>query len=178
RETRPRRPRGIGRAQRDRVALRRDRREGAGGREGGRAHAPGQAVVSDRSAFESDWRAVSSPAARSPCSRTRTRTASIVNAAGSSASPTSSQRSGVDTGAPGCGRTEYVDAIVLPSPFWFASINTPRRRAFDHSVVASFGCVRTIAPATISAKRRVSAYVERRSSGTRTWKPLPPDVLG
>ena len=69
------------------------------------------------------------------------------------------------------------DAIVLPSPFWFESIRTPRRRAFDHSVVASFGCVRAIAPATISANARVSSYVERRSIGTRTWKPLPPRRL-
>ena len=37
---------------------------------------------------------------------TRSSTASIVNAAGSSVSFTSSQRSGVETGAPGCGRTE------------------------------------------------------------------------
>ena len=38
---------------------------------------------------------------------TRLRTTSIVNAAGSSDSFTSSQRSGVDTGAPSFGRTEY-----------------------------------------------------------------------
>ena len=44
-----------------------------------------------------------------------------MNAYGSSRSFTSSQRSGVDTGAPGRGRTEYTDAIVFPSPFWFAS---------------------------------------------------------
>ena len=68
--------------------------------------------------------------------------------------PTSS---GVETGAPGRGRTEYADAIVLPSPFWFASISTPRRVAFDHSVVASFGCVRAIAPATCSANARESS---------------------
>ena len=70
---------------------------------------------------------------------------------------TSSQRSGVDTGAFGFGRTEYTDAIVFPSPFWFESMSTPRRRAFDHSVVASFGWARAIAPATISANWRESA---------------------
>ena len=68
----------------------------------------------------------------------------MVNAAGLQPA-TSSQRSGVDTGAFGFGRTEYTDAIVFPSPFWFESISTPRRRAFDHSVVASFGCARAIA---------------------------------
>ena len=62
-------------------------------------------------------------------------------------------------GAPGRGRTEYADAIVLPSPFWFASMSTPRRFAFVHSVVARPRCVRAIAPATISANWRVSAYV-------------------
>ena len=29
------------------------------------------------------------------------------------------------------------EAIVRPGPFWLASIRTPRRRAFDHSVVIS-----------------------------------------
>ena len=42
----------------------------------------------------------------SPCSATRAGTTSIVNAAGSSGSSTSSQRSGVETGAPAFGRTE------------------------------------------------------------------------
>ena len=37
-----------------------------------------------------------------------------------------------------------------------------------HSVVASLGCVRAIAPATISEKERVSSNVERRSIGTST----------
>jgi hypothetical protein len=49
---------------------------------------------------------VSTPAKRSPCLRTRPSTTSMVNAAGSSDSFTSSQRSGVETGAPGRGRTE------------------------------------------------------------------------
>ena len=40
-------------------------------------------------------------------------------------------------------------------------MSTPRRRDFDHSVVASFGCVRAIAPATCSEKVRVSSNVER-----------------
>ena len=40
-----------------------------------------------------------------------------MNESGSSFSFTSSQRNGVETGAPGRGRTEYTDAIVLPSPF-------------------------------------------------------------
>ena len=70
---------------------------------------------------------------------------------------TSSQRRGVETGAFGFGRTEYTEAIVFPSPFWFESMSTPRRRAFDHSVVASFGWARAIAPATISANWRESA---------------------
>ena len=49
---------------------------------------------------------VSTPSKRSPISRTRSSTTSIVNDAGSSRSSTSSQRSGVDTGAPARGRTE------------------------------------------------------------------------
>ena len=61
----------------------------------------------------------------------------MVNAPGSSSSVTSSQRSGVETGAPAPGRTEYALAIVLPSPFWLASMRTPRRFAFAHSVVTS-----------------------------------------
>ena len=80
-----------------------------------------------------------------------------MNAAGSSDSFTSSQRSGVETGAPGFGRTEYADAIVFPSPFWFESIRTPRRFAFVHSVVTSPGCARASAPATISENSRVCA---------------------
>ena len=64
---------------------------------------------------------------RSPCSATRSSTASIVNPAGSSPDFTSSQRSGVDTGAPARGRTEYTDALVAPARFWFASTRTPRR---------------------------------------------------
>ncbi len=83
----------------------------------------------------------------------------MVNAAGSSDSSTSSQRSGVETGAPGRGRTEYTDAIVFPSPFWFASMRTPRRFAFDHSVVTRPRLVRASAPATISHSSRVCAYV-------------------
>ena len=43
---------------------------------------------------------------------------SIVKSRGRSPGTSSSQRSGVDTGAPGFGRTEYTDAIVLPQPFW------------------------------------------------------------
>src|SRR5207244_5400010 len=84
-------------------------------------------------------RVVSTPSNTSPCWATRCWTTSIVNCAGSSPGFTSSQRSGVETGAPGRGRTEYAEAIVLPSPFWFASIRTPRRLAFDHCVVASLG---------------------------------------
>ena len=54
--------------------------------------------------------------------------------------------------------------MVFPSPFWFESISTPRRFDFDHSVVASFGCVRAIAPATNSENCRVSSNVARRYS--------------
>ena len=86
-------------------------------------------------------------------------TTSIVNARRIEILVTSSQRSGVETGAPGRGRTEYTHAIVFPSPFWFASISTPRPFDFVHSVVASPRCVLAIAPATISAKRRVSSKV-------------------
>ena len=78
---------------------------------------------------------------------------------------TSSQRNGVETGAPARGRTEYADAIVFPSPFWFESISTPRRFDFVHSVVASPRCVRAIAPATISENSRVSSNEYRRSTG-------------
>src|SRR6266404_5149032 len=102
---------------------------------------------------------VSTPAKRSPCSRTRSSTTSMVKAEGSRPSLTSSQRRGVETGAPARGRTEYADAIVFPSPFWFESMRTPRRFDFVHSVVASPRCVRAIAPATISENSRVSSYV-------------------
>jgi len=40
-----------------------------------------------------------------------------VNDSGSRSSLTSLHRSGVETGAPGLGRTEYAVAIVLPSQF-------------------------------------------------------------
>ena len=71
------------------------------------AHAPIIArYCSLRRAALSDCLSCSTPSNRSPCSATRRRTASIVNAAGSSSSSTSSQRSGVETGAPGLGRTE------------------------------------------------------------------------
>ena len=59
-----------------------------------------------RSAELSDCLVFSTPSNRSPCSATRRRTTSIVNWAGSSFSFTSSQRNGVETGAPACGRTE------------------------------------------------------------------------
>ena len=49
------------------------------------------------------------------------------------------------------------DEIVFPIPFWFESIRTPRRFAFDHSVVASFGYARAMVPATSSEKARVSS---------------------
>ena len=75
---------------------------------------------------------------------TRSSTVSIVNAAGSSASFTSSQRRGVETGVPGFGRTEQADAIVLPSPFPPSSrsgrrgkpLSTPSSRARDAPVRA------------------------------------------
>ncbi len=60
----------------------------------------------DRSAGSRRWRVASTPAKRSPCSRIRSSTTSIVNEAGSSDSSTSSQRSGVETEAPAVGRTE------------------------------------------------------------------------
>src|SRR5438105_9521724 len=116
----------------------------------------GQSVRVFKASFNR-CRVVSTPSNRSPCFAILCSTTSIVNWAGSSPGFTSSQRRGVETGAPGRGLTEYAEAIVLPSPFWFASISTPRRLAFDHWVVASFGYERAIAPATISAKRRVSS---------------------
>ena len=61
---------------------------------------------SDFSAAVSDCFVVNTPSNRSPSRATRASTASIVNAAGSSDSFTSSQRSGVETGAPAFGRTE------------------------------------------------------------------------
>ena len=74
----------------------------------GRSHrsrcAPGAAAPSRRA--DSDCFSVSTPSNRSPCRSTRSSTASIVNAAGSSDGLTSSQRSGVETGAPSFGRTE------------------------------------------------------------------------
>src|SRR5437868_8820677 len=103
--------------------------------------------------------AVNTPSSRSPCLRMRSSTTSIVNADGSRSSFTSSQRSGVETGAPARGRTEYTEAIVLPSPFWFESISTPRRLRFDHSVVASPRWTRAIAAPTISENSRVSSNV-------------------
>src|SRR5215210_47417 len=57
-------------------------------------------------AWLSDCLVVRTPSNRSPSAFTRSRTASIVKAAGSSDSSTSSQRNGVETGAPGFGRTE------------------------------------------------------------------------
>ena len=45
---------------------------------------------------------------------TRLSTAAMVNLPGSSRGVSSSQRSGVETGAPSFGRTEYTDAIVFP----------------------------------------------------------------
>ena len=61
---------------------------------------------SEASAFESDWSPRRTPSSRSPCRATRSSTTPIVKPAGSSESVTSSQSSGVETGAPGCGRTE------------------------------------------------------------------------
>src|SRR5829696_4618879 len=130
------------------------------------------------SARVSDCRSFRTGSKRSPWRSTRACTAAMVNSSGSRSSLTSSQRSGVDTGAPGRGRTEYALAIVFPSPFWFASISTPRRFAFDHSVVTSPGCALAKAPAITSAKLRVSAYLERRSIGTSTWIPSEPLVFG
>ena len=61
---------------------------------------------SARSAEPSDCPPSSTRANRSPSFATRSSTASIVNASGSSPGRTSSQRSGVETGAPDRGRTE------------------------------------------------------------------------
>ena len=61
---------------------------------------------SARSAAPSDWPPSSTRAKRSPSRATRSSTTSIVNDAVSSPGFTSSQRSGVDTGAPARGRTE------------------------------------------------------------------------
>ena len=65
-----------------------------------------EAQRSEFSAAESDCLVVSTPSNRSPSLATRSSTASIVNAAGSRVSFTSSQRNGVETGAPAFGRTE------------------------------------------------------------------------
>jgi hypothetical protein len=59
-----------------------------------------------RSAAPSDWPPSRTRAKRSPSRATRSRTTSIVSAWGSSPGFTSSQRSGVETGAPARGRTE------------------------------------------------------------------------
>ena len=45
----------------------------------------------------------------------------FVDRSGRSLAPTSLQRSGVDTGAPGRGRTEYADTICWPCPFILVS---------------------------------------------------------
>src|SRR5262249_9795591 len=55
----------------------------------------------DSRAALNSCRVVSPPSTRSPCRSTRPSTVSMVNASGSSCSFTSSQRSGVETGAPG-----------------------------------------------------------------------------
>jgi hypothetical protein len=60
----------------------------------------------ERSAAASDCRAFSTPSNRSPCCSTRPSATSIVKSRGSRSSVTSSQRSGVETGAPALGRTE------------------------------------------------------------------------
>ena len=61
--------------------------------------------------------AFSTPSKRSPWRWSRSRTDSMVKVDGSSFSSTSSQWSGVETGALGIGRTEYTDASVLPLAF-------------------------------------------------------------
>ena len=72
---------------------------------------------------------------RSPCSSILCSASAIPKSRGRSPGFSSSQRSGVDTGAPGFGRTEYTEAIVLPWPFCRWSTRTPSRFFFSHSVV-------------------------------------------
>ena len=76
---------------------------------------------------------------------------------GSSSSSTSSQRSGVDTGAPASGAPSRPRRSSSPRRSGSRRSSTPRRFDFVHSVVARPRCVRAIAPATISANCRVSS---------------------
>ena len=85
--------------------------------------------------------------------------------------------SGVETGAPGFGRTEYTDAIVLPQPFWRWSTSTPARFFFSHSVVTSPGCSASSRRASRSANSYVSSKPCRRAIGTSTWMPSAPLVF-
>ena len=57
-------------------------------------------------------------------------TLAIVKDWWSSDGPTSLHDSGVETGAPGLGRTEYGETSRRPCPFWPKSMYTRPRRAF------------------------------------------------
>src|SRR5215213_8879105 len=98
---------------------------------------------------------------------------------GRTPSVSSSQRSGVETGAPGRGRTEYTDAIVLPRAFWRWSTSTAPsgRFRFSHSVVARPSLRASTPRDTSSANSYVSSNVERRVIGTSRWIEVEDDVV-
>src|SRR5205823_12228940 len=119
---------------------RRDRQHERGGR--GDDRRDGNPIGGDhpRSAFNagpSACFACNTGSKRSPCFATRSSATAIVKSRGRTSSVSSDHRSGVDTGAPGFGRAEYTDAIVLPCPFCRWSTSTPARFFFSHSVVTS-----------------------------------------
>src|SRR5439155_12624462 len=105
---------------------------------------------------------------RSPCSSMRRSASSVPKSRGRMPGVSSSQRNGVDTGAPGLGRTEYTDAIVLPWPFWRWSTRTPSRFFFSHSVVTLPGCRSSSSREACSAKSYVCPNVDRRVIGATT----------
>ena len=72
----------------------------------GHPRRPGERLAEPLQRLRERLLPASTPAKRSPSRATRSSTASIVNAAGSSPCATSSQRSGVETVAPARGRTE------------------------------------------------------------------------
>src|SRR5213078_3140327 len=122
-----------------------------------RADDDGFHARSERKAGPSACPPRSTGSKRSPCFSTRASASRLPKSRGRTFSPSSSQRRGVETGAPGFGRTEYADAIVFPCPFWRWSTSTPRRFFFSHSVVTSPGCSASSPRETRSASSYVSS---------------------
>src|SRR5262249_45947042 len=114
---------------------------------------------------------------RSPRRSIRSSATSMPKSRGRTSGVSSSQWSGVETGAPGFGRTLYTDAIVLPQPFWRWSTRTPSRFFFSHSVVIFPGCRCSGRREACSANAYVCSNEARRAIGARTWMPSAPLVF-